>query len=232
MFYFIITLVVLLALAIFAGAGYLVYRAGWGGSGSKAATNGSTQENTLEYCNQDIGFTFSYMDDWNLEQDQPGDGQLVALKVSLSSQKNIEFSGYQLDPVVSIGGLDGIRDFLTQDATNRISALGGSSKATGSSSSGSDEAAADEQADAGTAKRMFTQTQVNGLPVFYLDFNANVMGEPTTYVLYYVVADDYYFLFQGRSPQNDYKDMRPQIMATAGSFQWTRAEVTGDESGQ
>lgn len=229
-FYLAIIAVLLLALLIFTAAGYLVYRAGWGDSGNKPASQGEVTDNTLDYVDNDIGFAFSYLDNWKLEQGYPIKDQLISLKISLSSQKNIELTGYQLDPVVSIGGFEGIKEFLAQDAANRIKALGGETSAGTNAGSNSSSGAGEDTSDA--SNDTFVTAQVNGLSVFHLDFTANVMGEQTSFMLYYVVADDYYFLFQGRSPQSEYNGVRSQIMATAGSFKWIRQEATGNESSQ
>ncbi len=229
-FYLAIVAVLLLALLIFTAAGYLVYRAGWGDSGNKPASQGEVTDNTSEYVNNDIGFAFSYLDNWNLEQGYPIKDQLISLKISLSGQKNIELTGYQLDPVVSIGGLEGIKEFLAQDAANRIKALGGETPAAANAGSNSSSGAGEDTSNG--SNDTFVTTQVNGLSVFHLDFTANIMGEQTSFMLYYVVADDYYFLFQGRSPQSEYNGVRPQIIATAGSFKWIRQEETGSESSQ
>ena len=185
-FYLAITLVVLLALLIFTGAGYLVYRAGWGDSGNNKTTNSDVEDNTLEYINNDIGFAFSYLNNWKLEEGYPTQDQLLSLNLSLSSQKNIELTAYQLDPLASIGGLEGIREYLAEDATKRMEALGGEIR-TGTNQNGTTE---DEEAN-DISNNLFVSTQVNGLPVFHLDFTANIMGEETNFMLYYVVADDY-----------------------------------------
>jgi hypothetical protein len=242
LFYLTVTGVVLVALLIFAGAGYLVYRAAWGGSGTKAESDNGVQDNMLEYTNDDIGFTFSYLDNWRLEQPHPVNDQLVSLKLSLSSQKTLEITGYQLDPTVTIGGLQGIEDYLTQDATQRMQAQGVSNPVGASSSQasgGTDQATAPATGQTSPdatqeeiSSDIFISSQVSGLPVFYLDFNANVMGEATSFILYYVIADDYYFLFEGRAPQGEFKDVRSQIMAMAGSFKWVRPEASGDDNTQ
>lgn len=242
LFYLAIVLVVLLALAIAAGAGYLVYRAAWGGRGNGPASGSGIQDNTLPYVNDDIGFTFSYLNNWKLEQGYPVRDQLVSVKLSLSAKKNLELTGYQLDPLVTIGGLEGIKGYLAEDASKRMLALGAEDPRKGLTGSGSGQQAYPpagtgqsnpmEEGEDNVSSDIFIASQVNGLPVFYLDFNANAMGEETTFILYYIVADDYYFLFQGQSPQSEFKDVRPQIMATAGSFKWVRPEAPLDEGAQ
>jgi hypothetical protein len=232
LFYLAVSGVVILALAIFTGAGWLVYKAGWSESPTKKVSRNGANDNTLEYTNSDIGFKFSYLDNWRLQEGYPVNDQLLSLKLSLSSEKTLELTGYQLDPIVTIGGLEAIKEYLAEDASKREKALGGTSSA-GSTSDSSDSSASNSDTTGEEASTSpFISNQLNGLPVFYFDFNANVMGEATSFILYYVVADDYYFLFEGRSPQSEYKDVRSQIMAMAGSFKWVRAETTGDESTQ
>ncbi len=235
LFYLAVTAVVVVSLLIFTGAGYLVYRAAWGGSGTKAKSGTGVQDNMLEYTNNDIGFTFSYLDNWRLEEPYPTNDQLVSIKLSLSSQKTLEITGYQLDPIVTIGGLQGIKDYLTEDATKRMQAQGVSNPAAGTSSdqtSGSTDQMSPDVTQEQASTDIFVSSQVSGLPVFHLDFNANVMGEATSFILYYVIADDYYFLFEGRAPQGEFKDVRSQIMAMAGSFKWVRQEAASDENTQ
>ena len=235
-FYFIIVASVILALAVFAGAGYLVYRIAWGGSGEKEG-DGEVVDNTQDYVDPELGFTISYPDSWSLEMGIPAEGELAALTISLTVKKSITLGIYQLDPLVSIGGIEAIEEYLVEDATTRILALGGqpgsseASQPTGGQAGygqenppvtpGGDTAAPDETAET-SADDMFTSTQVSGFPAFYTEFIANSMGEETKFLLYYIIAGDYIFAFQGRAPSSEFKDMRPQFFAITGSFEWAQ----------
>ena len=234
-FYLAFGVALLLIMALLAGAGYLVYRVAWGeDQGEQRA--GEVEDNTLEYENQDIGFSFSYPDDWTLEELLVTEGELESLKLSLSAHKSMEMRVYQLDPLVSIGGIEGIEEYLVDEATKRIRSLGGQPGTPGTTGTpdgqaGYGQGGATSPSDEGgmtlegtgseaSADGMFTTTKVNGLPAFYTEFTANIMGEETRFLLYYIVAGDYLFLFQGRSPASEYKNVRPQFWSITGSLQW------------
>jgi len=225
-FYMAITGVVFLALALFAGAGYLVYRIGWGES--EAENKGSeVVDNSQEYTDPELGFTISYPESWSLEQGFPVENELAALTLNLSAQKSMELRVYQLDPVISIGGIEAIEEYLVDDATARITALGGqpgssetSQPKNGQTGYGQGETTAPGEMDETSTEEIFTSTRVSGLPAFYTEFTANVMGEETKFLLYYIVAGDYIFVFQARAPSGEYKDVRPQFYSITGSFSW------------
>jgi len=239
-FYLIIGLTVLLALAVLAGAGYLVYRVAWGEEKGGQGDGGAIEDNNLDYTNNDFGFSFSYPDNWTLEEGYTVENELVSLKVSLSTQKNLELHAYQLDPVVSIGGLEGIKEYLVEDATDRIHSLGGTPPGAGTSATTGGQAGYTQPepsrgntagGEETSAEDIFTSTHLKGLPVFYTEFNANYMGEETRFLIYYIVAGDYLFVFQGQAPAGEYKSVRPQLFAITGSFKWEeRAEDTPEQA--
>jgi hypothetical protein len=225
LFYVILVAIVILALLLFAGAGYLVYRVAWGERGDEAS-DGEIQDTTNDYTDAELGFSLSYPNNWTLEVGIPPEDELAALTVSLTAQKNLELGVYQLDPVISIGGIEGIEEYLVEDAAGRASAQGGqlgsmqaSQPADAGSGYGQEETyptvTDDEQPEV-----VFERTTVSGFPAFYTEFTANVMGEETKFLLYYIVADDYIFLFQARAPASEYKDVRPQFFSIAGSLKW------------
>jgi hypothetical protein len=245
-FYMAITGIVILALAVFAGAGYLVYRIAWGENEAKN-DGGEVVDMNQDYTDPELGFTISYPENWSLELGSPAENELAALTLSLSAQKNMELRVYQLDPVISIGGIEAIEEYLVEDATGRIIALGGqpgSSEASqpknsqtgygqeGTSTSATGETTAPDETDETSTDEMFTSTHISGLPAFYTEFTANIMGEETKFLLYYIVAGDYIFVFQARSPAGEYKDARPQFYSITGSFKWEQIleEQTPDET--
>jgi hypothetical protein len=79
----------------------------------------------------------------------------------------------------------------------------------------------------GAGGETLTSSHVDGLPAFYTEFAANVMGEENRFLLYYIVADDFLFVLQGRAPTTDYRGIRAQFIAIAGSFKWERGQETG-----
>ncbi len=241
-FYMAIVSVVILTLAVLSGIGYVVYRLTWG-EGKDQRNQGEVEDNTLDYSNTDIGYSLSYPDNWTLENGYPAENELVSLKISFSSQKNLEVRAYQLDPIVTIGGIEGIKEYITEDATGRIYSLGGAptgggasgttggqtgytpgTSSTGSNSQGNPTDQETEAESNGSASGLLTSSHIGSLPTFYTEFNANIMGEETRFFIYYIVADDYLFVLQGRAPATEYKNVRPQFMAIAGSFKWERAE--------
>ena len=82
----------------------------------------------------------------------------------------------------------------------------------------------EEESETVTPEEILTSDIVNDLPVFYTEFTANFMGEETKFLLYYIVAGDLLFVFQGRAPVNEYQDVRPQFMVMVRSFNWEPVE--------
>lgn len=248
-FYLVVTLVAILCLALLAGAGYLIYRVAWGDKEPKERME-VVEEKNMTYADADIGFSFTYPEGWMLEQGYPSGEEKVSIALLLSSRKKLELRIYQLDPVVSIGGLEGIEEYLVEQAGARMEALGGelpSSSSPGASGEQSGYAQTEPQEQAqpqpqdqtdGTSPEgadtqtegddlgqdeggeFFRSTRVNGLPVFYTEFNANFMGEDTEFLFYYLVAGDYVFFFQGQAPAFEYQDVRPHFMAITRSLEW------------
>jgi hypothetical protein len=233
-FYLVLGLIVVLVLALLAGGGYVVYRVAWGEKESDR-NGGEPEENAARYENQDIGFRISYPDNWTLEEGLPAEDELAFLTLSLTDKKKMEIRAYQLDPIISIGGIEAIENHLAEDATGRIEAMGGQPAGASAvqpngeqpgygleeppSTPATEEALSGEMGEA-TNEDLFTSTKVSGLPAFYTEYTANVMGEETELLLYYVVAGDYIFLFQGRAPAQEYEDIRPQFYSITGSFEW------------
>lgn len=234
LFYLVVLLIIVAALAAVAGAGYLVYRIAWGhekadDDGGKAAEAPHT------YSDPELGFTITYPDGWSIDPATPGQEELAAFGIVFTPRKAIDLRVLQLDPLVSIGGIDAIEEHLAEDAAARISSLGGEfgfgetgepagdggeTRQPGETTNGDPgETTTGEQA--GTADEgLFDSTRVSGLPAFYAEFSANYMGEDTRFLLYYIVAGDYIFVFQGHAPSSEFKDVRPQFFAITGSFKW------------
>jgi len=242
LFYLAMTVIVIAAVALLAGATYLVYLVAWGGEES-AQEDGVVEENTLDYVNPNLGFSLAYLKMWTLEEGVPSEDQLVSLQFMLSQQKVLDMYAYRMDPVVMVGGIEGIKESITEDVLERISALGGQVVGLGSMGTsngqeayGEEEAPAagtgdaalppgsEEGSEATASEEILTSTTINGLPVFYTEFTANFMGEETKFLLYYVVAGDLLFVFQGRAPASEFQDVRPQFMVMVRSFKWEPAE--------
>jgi hypothetical protein len=241
-FYLVVTSIVILTLAVLAGIGYVVYRLAWGEEKGQQG-NSAAEDNTLVYSNTNIGFSLSYPDNWTIEEGYPAEGELMAMKISFSSQKNLEIRAYQLDPIVTIGGLEGIKEYIAADAAERTRSLGGTpsggatsgtgggqtgyTPGTSSSESTSQGNPTGQETEAGSDSSSgdtLTSSHIGSLPTFYTEFNTNIMGEEYRFFIYYIVADDYLFVLQGRAPATEYKNMRPQFMAIAGSFKWEHSE--------
>jgi len=228
-FYAAILGIVILALAVFGGAGYLVYRIAWGEEDAKT-DDGEIVDTAQHYTDPELGYSIAYPETWSLEQGIPGEGELEAMTFSLTSRKNMELRLYQLDPIVSIGGIDAIEEYLAEDASARIAALGGMTDSGATSQPSESQpgygaedpgaAAPEEELEEAANGDLFTSTEVSGFPAFYTEFTANYMSEETKFLLYYIVAGDYIFYFQGRAPANEYKDMRPQFFSITRSFSW------------
>ncbi len=237
LFYAAVGLAVLLALAVLAGAGYLIYRVGWGEK-ETAKEESVAERKALVYSDPDLGFTFSYPEGWRiLEQAYPADDELASLTVLLTSHKKLDLHIRQLDPVVSVGGLEGIQEFLDEDAARRIQSLGGGLPSASAPAGQTpaytptpqeSEATTDAEPTPGAetnpegsgSEDLLHTTYVNGLPAYYTEFNANYMGEGTKFLIFYVIAGDYIFQFQGQSPSFEYVDMRPLFMSITNSLKW------------
>jgi hypothetical protein len=242
LFYLAMTVIVIAAVALLAGATYLVYLVAWGGEES-GQEDGVVEENTLDYVNPDLGFSLAYLKMWTLEEGVPSEDQVDSLQFMLSPQKVLEMYAYRMDPVVMVGGIEGIEEFIAEDALERITALGGQVVGLGSMGTsngqeayGEEEAPAagtgdaalppgsEEGSEAAASEEILTSTIVNDLSVFYTEFTANFMGEETKFLLYYVVAGDLLFVFQGRASANEFQDVKPQFMVMVRSFKWEPAE--------
>jgi hypothetical protein len=237
LFYLTMTLILLVALAVLAGATYLVYLVAWGGEETEQE-DGFVEENTLDYVHPDLGFSLSYLKMWTMEEMAPAEDQVFAMQFTLSAQKVLDMYVYRLDPVVMIGGIEGIKEEIALDAQERIAALGGQvvglgsmgtpdeqgtyvqeespAAATGEETPQVEGEEGDEEAD---PEELLTSTTINGLSVFYTEFNANFMGEDTKFLLYYIVADDLLIIFQGRAPAFEFQDVKPQFMVMVRSFE-------------
>ncbi len=234
LFYATVFAIALLLLAVLGGAGYLVYRIAWGNDESKPEVF-EVEDTAQDYSDPELGFNLSYPENWSLEQDVPAENELAALTFTLTSRKNLELRVTQLDPIISIGGLSAIEENLAEDAAQRMLALGGQpysgsvqqpseeDNAYGPEEPAAGEPGEDEAAgemDETPAVDMFTSTRVSDFPAFYTEFVANYMGEETEFLLYYIVAGDYIFFFQGRSPASEFEDMRPQFFSITRSLTW------------
>ena len=222
LFYLVIMLLIAVSLVLLTGAGYLVYRAAWGENKNERKVN-NIEDNTLEYKNTDIGFSIFYPDNWTLEEGYPKEKELLSLRLYVSSKKELEIRSYQLDPVVAIGGLEAIKEYLSEDVSSRIRSLGGvpsESNATGAASgqTGNPTGQPSQQnpteqgvegEGTGEANDLFTSIKVGDFPAFYKEFNVNILGEETRFIFYYLVAYDYIFVFQGQSPADGYKIYAP-----------------------
>jgi hypothetical protein len=250
-FFLVIICVTILALAAFAGAGYIVYLVAWG-SDEPAGEDRKPEDKTQAYTDAELGFSIKYPENWSLEKGLEEGDELTALTLSLSARKKMEIRAYRLDPIISIGGIKAIEEHLVEDATERIGVLGGrmasipaAQPETGQpgygqeepSSPAEDDAAApgeaeglpvtpepaEDGAEGTAAEDMFKSSRISGLPAFSTEFTANYMGEETEFLLYYIVAGDLVFLFQGRAPANEYQAVRPQLYSITVSFRWVKA---------
>lgn len=187
-FYLAVFLLLTAALAALAGAAFLVYRAVTRGREESEVAE-ETQESTSRFHDPERGFGFSYPEDWSLEQGYPAGEELASLRVILTSRKFMEIKVLVLDPVVSIGGLEGIREFLEAQAAEKVRSLGGTIQ--------------------DTEGGLLAYTRAGDMPAFYLEFEANLMGESTDFILCYAVGGKYCFLFEGRAPHEEYRSVRP-----------------------
>jgi hypothetical protein len=242
LFYLAMLVIVIAAAALLAGATYLVYLVAWGGEES-VEEDSLVEANTLDYIDPELGFSLAYLKMWTLEEGVPSEDQLVSIQFILSPQKVLEMYAYRMDPIVMIGGIEGIEEYVAEDAAERISVLGGQVVGLGSMGTsngqeayGEEETPAEETGDTAlvpgreegsetvSPEEMLASDIVNDLPVFYTEFTANFMGEETKFLLYYIVASDLLFVFQGRAPVNEFQDVRPQFMVMVRSFKWELTE--------
>ncbi|MBC7248347.1 MAG: zinc ribbon domain-containing protein [Actinobacteria bacterium] len=225
-FYLAVFLLVLASLAVLAGAGYFVYRMAWGGKG-EGESREESRESALEYRDDRVGYSLAYPDNWTLSEQPPANGALASVRISLSSRKLLDIQVSYLDPVVSIGGLEAIKEYLEGIAEERIRALGGT--VTGAPPDTGEEGVPGGTPPAGEAgedPEIFTYTRIGNMPAFYVECDGNVMGEETTFILCFVVADDCYFQCEGRAPRDEYRGVRPQFWSIFASL---RREAAGEE---
>jgi hypothetical protein len=214
LFYLAATLVVLFMLALLAGAGYLVYRAAWGGEKAGEPT-APPEDDMATYVDPELGFSLDYYRFWSLEELPLTGEELTRLRIYLSDRKSMELSVYRMDPVVLVGGLEAIKEELVADAVERITSRGGEVP----------EGVTDASGVVDPAAELFTPGFVRGAPSYYTEFEANYMGEDTDFLLYYVVGSDILFVFEGRSPAVLYQDeVRPQFFAIIGSLRLPEEE--------
>lgn len=225
-FYFAVLFLVLASLAVLTGAGYLVYRMAWGGKGQEESQEGS-QEGALQYRDDKVGFTLSYPDNWTLSEQPLAGGALSSLRISLSSRKFLDVHAYYIDPVVSVGGLEAIREYLEGVARERILALGGKTGGTSPSTQENGQGETPPAENAGEDAELFTYTRIGDMPAFYVECDGNVMGEETTFILCFIISDDYYFQCEGRAPRDEFRNVRPQYWSIFGSL---RREAVGEEA--
>ncbi|MDY6796311.1 MAG: zinc ribbon domain-containing protein [Actinomycetota bacterium] len=229
LFYLAIVSLILVSLAFLGGAGYLVYRVGWGDKVGEE-NGGGVEDNNTEYVDTELGFSLSYPRIWTLAEEAPNEDELVSIRIYLSQAKELKLQAYQMDPVVLIGGMDGIEEFLVEDALQRITALGGREPDRGGTeSTGEEPSYADggtvpgiaegETGSQSTSDELFTSTRIEDMPAYYTEFDGNYLGEDTEFILYYIVADDVLFVFQGRAPLDEYEEVRSQFIAMIGSFE-------------
>ena len=225
-FYFAVLFLVLASLAVLTGAGYLVYRMAWGGKGQEESQEGS-QEGALQYRDDKVGFTLSYPDNWTLSEQPLAGGALSSLRISLSSRKFLDVHAYYIDPVVSVGGLEAIREYLEGVARERILALGGKTGGTSPSTQENGQGETPPAENAGEDAELFTYTRIGDMPAFYVECDGNVMGEETTFILCFIISDDYYFQCEGRAPRDEFRNVRPQYWSI---FATLRRDAVGEEA--
>ncbi len=195
-FYLAVFLILSAALAVLAGAVFLVYRA-VGGNRQAGETVEEPEESASRFYDPELGFGFSYPNGWTLEQGFPSGEELASIRVGLTSRKFMEIKVLVLDPVVTVGGLEGIREYLEGEAGEQVRSLGGNLQ--------------DSEGD------LFTYTRAGGMPSFYLEFEANLMGEDTSFILCYTVGGNYCFRFEGRAPSEEYRSVRPLFWSVIDS---------------
>ncbi len=206
-FYLSVILLLAVTLALLTGAVYLVYRVARGEEEKAPEEEG---QEYLQYYDEILGFGFAYPHGWMVEKGQATGEELTSLRVVLTSRKYLEIKAFVLDPVVSVGGLEGIREYLEQRAVDHVRSLGGTVQEEGAS--------------------LLTYTRVGEMPAFYLEFEANLMGEPTSFFLQYVISDDCCFQFEGRSPSEEIRGVRPLFWSIADSL-YRRQPETSPGSG-
>lgn len=236
-FYVILCLAILLALAVLAGAGYLVYRKAWGGDRGKGQETESLPDDMRDYRDIQNGFSFSYPDDWSLESRSPGEGEVASMRVTFTSRKFMDLKVLMLDPVIAVGGLEGIREYLEEAAVKRLRSLGGSLPVKAGPADQTQEAAeepdVEEPAGSGGTEApgeggILTYTRFSSMPAFYVEFTANVAGEATQFMLCYVVSSDLYFVCEGRAPVDEYRALRPRLWSIIASLR--RMEKEGESA--
>lgn len=209
-FYVAVFLVTLAALALLAGSVYLVYRVvGKGEKGGEPEEE--VQNDTMQYYDEKLGYGFSYPDGWTLEQGFQGGDELSSLRITMTSRKFMEIKTFVFDPVVAIGGLEGIREYLEERAREHIRSLGGGI----------------QESETG----LFTYTRVGKTPAFYVEFEVNLLGEATTFILCYVVGGDYCFQLEGRAPNEEYRAVRPLFWSIIDSIHQRSEAGEGTENG-
>lgn len=233
LFYLALLAVILLALAVLAGVGYLVYQRGWGGDRGERVETESPAEEVRNYEDTQAGFAFSYPQDWSLETRSPGEGEVASLRMAFTSRKFMDLKVVVLDPVIAVGGLEGIREYLEEAANSRIRALGGSLPGgTGSEAPppGSEAGpAAENGADTVAGEGLLTYSRVSSMPAFFVEFTANVAGEETQFLLCYVVSSDLYFVCEGRAPVDEYRALRPRLWSIVASLRRLEKEEEAPE---
>ncbi|MGQ9536463.1 MAG: PsbP-related protein [Actinomycetota bacterium] len=187
-FYLAVFLILCATLAALAGAVFLVYRE-VSGKNEGSETVKETVEGSADYFDPDLGYGLSYPQGWTLEQGFAAQDELSSLRVRLTSRKFMEVKVQAIDPVVAVGGLEALREDLQEKVGEQVRSLGGSFE--------------DPEA------MLLSYTRAGGMPAFYLEFEANLMGESTSFLLCYVVGGNYCFRCEGRAPREEYRSVRP-----------------------
>ncbi len=187
-FYLAVFLLVSALLALLGGAVFLVLRKVSGGR-EEGDTAQEAEENVNLFHHPELGFGFSYPEGWTLEQGYPAGEELSSMRAVFSSRKFMEIKVLTLDPVVAVGGLEGIRESLEEKAGEQVRSLGGTVR--------------DQEGE------LLTYTRAGDMPAFYVEFEANLLGENTTFILCYAVGGNYCFRFEGRAPYDEYRSVRP-----------------------
>lgn len=195
-FYLAVFLLLSAALAVLAGAVFLVYRA-VGGNREAVETRGETEESASRFYDPELRYGFSYPNGWTLEQGFPAGEELASLRLVFTSRKFMEIKVLVLDPVVTVGGLEGIREYLEGEVGEEVRSLGGNVQ--------------EPEGD------LLTYTRAGDTPSFYLEFEANLMGENTSFIICYAVGGNYCFRFEGRAPSDEYRSVRPLFWSVIDS---------------
>jgi hypothetical protein len=204
LFYILIALGVVLCLAVVAGLGLLAWEL-LKSDGQPAQQSNPPDENALRFENAEYGVNFLYPKLWVVDEGEKS-GTLLALSVRSTSTRWAALTVMLLPPEVSVGGFEGIEDYVRESLEKE---LGGSSSTTSGSG---------KQATGQSGTPALERTDVNGVEALFARYEREEGDGDVTYERYWVAPSELLYSFTFRAPTDEWSEVATDFSLIIQTF--------------